>query len=96
MEHLQLCHGASTCVPRDVCGTFPRCILHVDFMPYFSMFALYLVALPSAWILLANTKNLTLFDDLIKSLCVPKAKAHPTIGGSATRQALMIRIKLKE
>ena len=21
MEHLQLCHGASTCVPRYVCGT---------------------------------------------------------------------------
>ena len=96
MEHLQLCHGASTCVPRDACGTFPRCILHVDSMPCFAMFALYLVALPITRILLANTKSLTLFDDLIKSLCVPKAKARPTIGGPATRQALIIRIKLKE
>ena len=65
VEHSQLCHGASTCVPRCVCGTFPRCIPHVDLVPCLAMFELHLVSLPSDGILLANTKSLTLFDTMI-------------------------------
>ena len=44
---------------------------------------------------LPKRKSLTDFDDLIKSLCVPKAKARPTLGGPATRQDFIPYIKRK-